>query len=137
MTCETIATIRWLKLRKETDSINSKSVFDPIYISRLTSIYTIICTLVLGLLKRLTHDIDILGFEQETNNRKKITELGKEQKYREVSDFLSVLVESIKAIDPTAKMHCKILRKRPVKVPGVPGKFCCIFHSNTTADIRN
>jgi hypothetical protein len=58
-------------------------------------------------------------------------------KYRKVADFLSVLVESIKAIDPTAKMHCKILRKRPVKVPGVPGKFCCIFHSNTTADIRN
>jgi hypothetical protein len=40
-----------------------------------------------------------------------------------------LVVVAIEAIDPTAKMHCEILRTSPVKVPGVPGK-SFIFQSN-------
>jgi hypothetical protein len=87
-------------------------------------------------LKRHYNDIDILGFEQEINNRKKKERIKKKlqswgrNKYQKAVKLKKLVVVAIEAIDPAAKMHCEILRTSPVKVPGVPGK-SFIFHSNT------
>lgn len=47
--------------------------------------------------------------------------------YQKAVKLKKLVVVAIEAIEPAAKTHCEILRRRPVKVPGVPGKSFIFF----------
>ena len=52
----------------------------------------------------------------------------KERKtYQKAVKLKKLEVVAMEAIDPAANTHCEILRRSPVKVPGVPGKSFIFF----------
>lgn len=48
----------------------------------------------------------------------------KERNYQNAVTLKKVLEDAMETIEPAAKIHCPILRRSPVTVPGVPAKFC-------------